>query len=39
MGRMALHTGAVDPDPDGDYRSPVLNRLGRLLGAGMAGKC
>lgn len=32
--RMALHTGAVDPDPDGDYRSPVLNRLGRLLSAG-----
>jgi len=32
--RMALHTGAVDPGPDGDYRSPVLNRLGRLLGAG-----
>ncbi|MDQ3656754.1 MAG: adenylate/guanylate cyclase domain-containing protein, partial [Chloroflexota bacterium] len=32
--RMALHTGAVDPDPDGDYRSPVLNRLGRLLMAG-----
>jgi hypothetical protein len=33
---MALHTGAVEPDPDGDYRSPVLNRLGRLLGAGAA---
>ena len=31
--RMALHTGAVDPDSGGDYRSPVLNRLGRLLGA------
>jgi predicted ATPase len=31
--RMALHTGAVDPTPEGDYRSPVLNRLGRLLGA------
>ena len=31
--RMALHTGAVDPTADGDYRSPVLNRLGRLLGA------
>lgn len=26
--RMALHTGAVDPGPDGDYRSPVLNRWG-----------
>lgn len=36
--RMALHTGAVDPDPDGDYRSPVLNRLGRLLGAGHGGQ-
>ncbi|MBA2755516.1 MAG: adenylate/guanylate cyclase domain-containing protein, partial [Chloroflexia bacterium] len=32
--RMALHAGDVDPDPDGDYRSPVLNRLGRLMGAG-----
>jgi predicted ATPase/class 3 adenylate cyclase len=31
--RMALHTGAVDPTVDEDYRSPVLNRLGRLLGA------
>jgi predicted ATPase/class 3 adenylate cyclase len=36
--RMALHTGAVDPDPDGDYRSPVLNRLGRLLAAGHGGQ-
>jgi class 3 adenylate cyclase len=36
--RMALHTGAVDPQPDGDYRSPVLNRLGRLLDAGHAGQ-
>jgi len=36
--RMALHAGAVDPDPDGDYRSPVLNRLGRLLGAGHGGQ-
>jgi predicted ATPase/class 3 adenylate cyclase len=36
--RMALHTGAVDPDPHGDYRSPVLNRLGRLLGAGYGGQ-
>ncbi len=33
MIRMALHTGAVDPTPEGDYRSPVLNRLGRLLDA------
>ena len=36
--RMALHTGAVDPLPDGDYRSPVLNRLGRLLDAGHPGQ-
>jgi len=36
--RMALHVGAVDPDLDGDYRSPVLNRLGRLLGAGHGGQ-
>ena len=36
--RMALHAGAVDPGPDGDYRSPVLNRLGRLLGAGHGGQ-
>lgn len=32
--RMALHTGAVDPDATGDYRSPVLNRLGGMLDAG-----
>jgi predicted ATPase len=32
--RAAIHVGAVDPDESGDYRSPVLNRLGRLLGAG-----
>jgi class 3 adenylate cyclase len=36
--RMALHVGAVGPDPAGDYRSPVLNRLGRLLGAGHGGQ-
>ena len=36
--RMALHAGAVDPDPDGDYRSPVLNRLGRLLAVGHGGQ-
>ena len=36
--RTVLHAGAVDPDPDGDYRSPVLNRLGRLLGAGHGGQ-
>ncbi len=36
--RMALHAGDVDPEPDGDYRSPVLNRLGRLLGVGYGGQ-
>jgi class 3 adenylate cyclase len=36
--RMALHTGAVDPTANGDYRSPVLNRLGRLLSAGHGGQ-
>jgi len=36
--RMALHAGDVDPGPDGDYRSPVLNRLGRLLAAGHGGQ-
>jgi len=36
--RMALHAGDVEPDPDGDYRSPVLNRLGRLLGVGHGGQ-
>ena len=36
--RMAVHAGAVNPDATGDYRSPVLNRLGRLLGAGHGGQ-
>jgi predicted ATPase/class 3 adenylate cyclase len=36
--RMALHTAAVEPDPAGDYRSPALNRLGRLLAAGHGGQ-
>src|SRR3712207_8512886 len=31
--RMALHSCEVDPQPDGDYRTPGLNRLGRLLSA------
>jgi predicted ATPase len=35
---MAIHSGAVDPEISGDYRSPVLNRLGRLLGAGFGGQ-
>jgi predicted ATPase len=36
--RMALHVGDVAPDVDGDYRSPVLNRLGRLLSTGHGGQ-
>ena len=36
--RTALHAGAVEPDEHGDYRSPVLNRLGRLLGAAHGGQ-
>ena len=36
--RMAVHVGEVDPSPDGDYRSPLLNRLGRLLGVGHGGQ-
>ena len=35
---MALHVGMSIPDPDGDYRSPVLNRLGRLSEPDMAGR-
>src|SRR4051812_9306943 len=36
--RMALHTCEVDPQPDGDYRTPGLNRLGRLLIAADGGQ-
>ena len=36
--RMALHACAAMPDPDGDYRTPGLNRLGRLLSAGHGGQ-
>ena len=35
--RMALHTGAATPH-DGDYLSPALNRLARLLAAGAGGQ-
>ena len=35
--RMALHTGAATPH-DGDYLSPALNRLSRLLAAGAGGQ-
>jgi predicted ATPase/class 3 adenylate cyclase len=36
--RMALHTCDVEPQPDGDYRTPGLNRLGRLLSAADGGQ-
>ncbi len=36
--RMALHLVEVSPEPDGDYRTPGLNRLGRLLAAGDGGQ-
>ncbi|MFM9106944.1 MAG: tetratricopeptide repeat protein [Chloroflexota bacterium] len=36
--RMALHRCPAAPDPSGDYRSPNLNRLGRLLAAGHGGQ-
>ena len=35
--RMALHTGVATPQ-DGDYLSPALNRLARLLAAGAGGQ-
>jgi predicted ATPase/class 3 adenylate cyclase len=35
--RMAIHTGAATPH-DGDYLSPALNRLARLLAAGAGGQ-
>jgi predicted ATPase/class 3 adenylate cyclase len=35
--RMALHTGAATPH-DGDYLSPALNRLARLLTIGAGGQ-
>ena len=36
--RMALHTCAAAPDATSDYRSPCLNRLGRLLAAAHGGQ-
>jgi predicted ATPase/class 3 adenylate cyclase len=36
--RMALHVCEVVPDADGDYRTPGLNRLGRLLSAADGGQ-
>src|SRR5918993_3823379 len=35
--RMALHTGTATPH-DGDYLSPALNRLARLVAAGAGGQ-
>jgi class 3 adenylate cyclase len=32
--RMALHVGEAEPDAQGDYLAPALNRLSRLLSAG-----
>ncbi len=36
--RMALHTCAAVPQPDGDYRTPALNHLARLLTAAHGGQ-
>jgi predicted ATPase/class 3 adenylate cyclase len=36
--RMALHVCEVTPQADGDYRTPGLNRLGRLLSAADGGE-
>src|SRR3954468_18543629 len=36
--RMALHLCVAEPDASGDYRTPNLNRLGRLLAAGYGGQ-
>jgi predicted ATPase/class 3 adenylate cyclase len=36
--RMALHRGPAEPLSTGDYRTPVLNRLGSILSAGYGGQ-
>ena len=36
--RMALHVASIAPDKDGDFRSPELNRLGRLLSTAHGGQ-
>jgi predicted ATPase/class 3 adenylate cyclase len=36
--RMALHVCSAEPDASGDYRTPNLNRLGRLLAASYGGQ-
>src|SRR3712207_5011838 len=36
--RMALHRGAAEPSPTGDYLAPSLNRLARILAAGYGGQ-
>ena len=36
--RMALHAGEAEPGPIGDYLTPALNRLARLLAVGPGGQ-
>jgi predicted ATPase/class 3 adenylate cyclase len=36
--RMALHCGAAEPLPTGDYMAPALNRLGSILSTGYGGQ-
>ncbi len=36
--RMALHATSIAPDQNGDFRSPELNRLGRLLATAHGGQ-
>jgi predicted ATPase/class 3 adenylate cyclase len=36
--RMALHTGAVDPDAEGNYRSPVVGLVGLMLNSAHGGQ-
>ncbi|HLL49890.1 MAG TPA: adenylate/guanylate cyclase domain-containing protein, partial [Thermomicrobiales bacterium] len=36
--RMAVHAGEASPDATGDYLTPALNRLSRLLAAGSGGQ-
>ena len=36
--RMALHAGEAEPDSIGDYLTPALNRLARLLAPGSGGQ-
>lgn len=36
--RMALHAGEAEPDSQGDYLAPALNRLARLIAVGHGGQ-